>query len=144
MGVFKDSLEFILECSRMIVLLIDHHGARFFESADSPGGLEEREHLEPADPHGFRRHLEHRKEADYQGQRSPEADEFYERVAQRLRSAASIVLVGDATGKSSALHYFLGYLKEKHKDVANRVIATEDADLSAITLGQIEEIARRH
>jgi len=128
----------------MLVLLIDHRSARFFESVDTPGGLEERERLEPADPHGFRRHIEHRKEADYQGERVPEADEFYERIAQRLRSASSIVLVGDATGKSSALVYLVAYLKKKHKDVADRVIDTEDADLSAITLGQIEEIARRH
>jgi hypothetical protein len=128
----------------MIVLLIDHHRARFFESTDSRGGLEERERLEPADPHGFRRHLEHRKEADYQGQRVPEADEFYERVAHRLTGASSIVLVGDATGKSSAVQYLLGYLKEKHSDVADRVITTKNADLSSITLGQIEEIARQH
>ncbi|HZZ00107.1 MAG TPA: hypothetical protein VFE36_11080 [Candidatus Baltobacteraceae bacterium] len=127
----------------MTVLIIDHHGARFFETA--PGGaLAEREHLKPDDPHGFHRHLQHRKEADYHGQRVPEADEFYERVAQKLRSASSIVLVGEATGKSSALRYFLGYLKHKHKDIADRVVAAEDANVSGITLGQIEEIARRH
>jgi hypothetical protein len=128
----------------MTVLLIDHHGARFFESEGPRAGLEERARLVPLDPHGFRRHLEHRKEADYRGQRVPEADEFYERVAHRLASSSSIVLVGDAAGKSSALQYLLDYLNEKHKDVAERVIATEDADLSSITLGKIDEIARRH
>jgi hypothetical protein len=140
--VFQGFLEPIPEWSVMIVVLIDHHGARFFESGGSRGGLEEREHLEPADPHGFRRHLEHRKEADYQGQRVPEADEFYERIARRLMGASSIVLVGDATGKSSAVRHLLGYLKEKHKDIADRVVATDEADLSSITLGQIDEIAR--
>ena len=128
----------------MTVLLIDHHGARFFETKGPSGGLEERQHLQPKDPHGFLRHLEHRKEADYQGQRIPEADEFYKRVAQRLKSAPSILLVGDATGKSSALHFLLTYLNEKHKDITGRIVGTEDADLSAITLGQIEEITRRH
>ena len=125
----------------MTVLLMDHHRARFFEPSPD-GGLEEREHLEPLDPHGFRRHLEHRKEADYRGQRTPEADEFYERVAQRLKAAPSIVLLGDATGKSSALQYLLSYLKEKHKDIAARIVAAKDADLSAISLGEIEQIAR--
>lgn len=128
----------------MTVLLIDHRGVRFFEAAGAPGRLEERAHLEPKDPHGFLRHLEHRKEADYRGQRVPEAEEFYDRIAQRLKGSPSIVLVGDATGKSSAVRYLLDYLKEKHKDVADRVAATEHADLSAITLGEIEEIARRH
>jgi glutamine synthetase adenylyltransferase len=128
----------------MTVLLSDHHGARFFEKMGPSGGLEEREHLQPKDPHGFLRHLEHRKEADYQGQRIPEADEFYERVAQRLKGSPSILLVGDAAGKSSALRYLSSYLNEKHKDIIGHIVGTEDADLSAITLGQIEEIARRH
>lgn len=128
----------------MILVLIDHHGARFFETVNTPGGLEERGQIQPKDPHGFLRHLEHRKEADYRGQRAPEADEFYGDVAQRLKSTASIVLVGDATGKSSAARYFLDYLKEKHEEIAERVVAVEDADLSAIGLKQIEEIARRY
>ena len=42
------------------------------------------------------------------------------------------------------MRYLLAYLKEKHKEIANRVVATEDADLSSITLGEIEAIARRH
>jgi hypothetical protein len=128
----------------MTVLLIDHQGARFFEAAGAAGRLEEHGHLEPKDPHGFLRHLEHRKEADYQGQRVPEADEFYDRIAARLKASPSILLVGDATGKSSAMQYLLTYLKQKHKDIADRVVAAEEADLSGITLGEIEEIARRH
>jgi hypothetical protein len=128
----------------MTVVLIDHRGARFFEAVHTAGGLEERGFLEPKDPHGFLRHLEHRKEADYKGQRGPEADEFYDRIAEHLKGSAPIVLVGDATGKSSAVRYLLDYLKEKRKDVADRVVATEHADLSAITVGEIEAIARRH
>jgi len=128
----------------MTVLLIEHHRARFFEPAPSAGGLVEAGHLEPIDPHGFRRHLEHRKEAHYRGQRTPEADEFYERVADRLKNAPSILILGDGTGKSSAMRYFAEFLKERHKDVADRVVATEDADLSAITLGEIEKLARRN
>jgi hypothetical protein len=127
----------------MIVLLIDHHRARFLESTPD-GGLAESGHLEPLDPHGFRRHLEHRKEADYQGQRSPEVDEFYERVAQRLRDASSILLIGDAAGKSSAMRYLQEYLTKRHKEIAARLVAAEDRDLSAISLGEIEQLARRY
>jgi hypothetical protein len=127
----------------MLVLLIDHHRARFFGPSPD-GGLEEREHLEPRDPHGFHRHLEHRKEADYKGQHVPEAGEFYERVAQRLKGAPSILLIGDAAGKSSALQYFLSYVKEKHGDIAAHIVAAKDADLSAISLGEIVRIARSY
>jgi hypothetical protein len=127
----------------MLIVLIDHRGARFFEFA-SEDRLTEGGHLEPLDPHGFRRHLEHRKEADYRGQRVPESDEFYERIAQRLKNAPSILLVGDAAGKSSAMRYLLEYLKARHEETAGRVVATQDADLSAISLGEIKEIARRY
>ena len=132
-----------LKPSPMTIILIDHRSARFFEPA-SEGRLTESEHLEPLDPHGFQRHLEHRKEADYKGQRVPEADEFYERVAQRLRNAPSILLLGDATGKSSAMRYLLAYLKLRHKAISDRVVAAQDADLSAMSLGEIEQIARRY
>jgi hypothetical protein len=127
----------------MTIMLIDHRSARFFEPA-SEGRLTEGEHLEPKDPHGFERHLEHRKEADYKGQRIPEADEFYERISQRLRNAPSILLLGDGTGKSSAMRYFEAYLKERHSEISGRVVGAQDADLSAISLGEIEQIARRY
>lgn len=128
----------------MTVLLIDHQRARFFDSAATPGGLVEDAHLEPKDPHGFLRHIEHRKEADYRGERVPEADEFYDRIAERLKGSTSILLIGDATGKSSAMQYLSAYLTHKHKEIADRIVGTEDADLSSITLGEIEELARRH
>ena len=123
------------------VVLIDHHGARFFEPASGRHRFEERTHLEPTDPRGYERHLEHRKEADFKGQRTPEATEFYERVADKLKSAAAIVLVGDATGKSSAMQYLFEYLEEKHGDIASRVHASVEADLSSIGLEEIERIA---
>lgn len=109
--------------SKPTVVMIDHHGARFFEPTPD-GTLADAGELEPHDPHGFRRHLEHRKEADYSGQRVPETDEFYERIAERLKNARSIVLIGDATGKSSAMRYFLEFLEERHNDVARSVVAT--------------------
>jgi hypothetical protein len=123
------------------VVLIDHHGARFFAPADGRHRFEERAHLEPTDPRGYERHLEHRKEADFQGQRTPEAAEFYERVADELKKASAIVLVGDATGKSSAMRYLVEYLEEKHRDIASRVQASVEADLSSIGPEAIERIA---
>ena len=112
---------------RPTVVLIDHHGAHLFEPAAN-GTLADAGELQPHDPHGFLRHLEHRKEADYRGERVPEADEFYERIVERLKTARSIVLIGDATGKSSAMRYLLEYLEHKHSDVLKRVVATARDD----------------
>lgn len=126
-----------------VVLLIDHHSARFFEPRDDGVHIIEREHLEPVDPHGFERHLEHRKEADYQGERVPEPTEYYERVAQRLKGFDVALLLGDATGKSSALRYLVRFLQEKHKDVWARVADTVQVDLSSITIEEIQNIKNK-
>jgi hypothetical protein len=124
------------------VVLVDHHRARFFEAEPGSAHFEEREHLEPTDLHGFERHLEHRKEADYKGQRVPEATEFYERIAQQLKDASTIVLIGDATGKSSAMSYLVDYLKDKHKEIAGRISGTvAHADVSDMTVPEIERLA---
>jgi hypothetical protein len=125
------------------VLLIDHHSARFFEPGSDGIHIIEREHVEPADPHGFQRHLEHRKEADYQGERVPEPTEYYERVAQRLKDFDATLLLGDATGKSSALDYLSQYLQNKHKDVWARVVDTVHVDLSSITIEGIQDIKNK-
>ena len=126
-----------------VVLLIDHHSARFFEPQSDGVHIIEREHVEPADPHGFERHLEHRKEADYQGERVPEPTEYYERVAQRLKGLDVTLLLGDATGKSSALHYLVQYLQEQHKDVWAHVVDTVHVDLSSITIDGIQNIKNK-
>jgi hypothetical protein len=54
------------------------------------------------------------------------------------------VLIGHATGTSSAVVFLSEYLKTHHPETFQRVIATEKVDLSALTEPQIEEIARKH
>jgi len=127
---------------RMIVV-VDHHLARIYDDLD--GSRPEREGaLKPYDPHGFHRHLIHRKETHYEGQRAPEEDSFYEEIAGDLKSAREIILIGHGTGKSSALDFLAEYLKTHHSTIYSQVIATEVTDLSALTEPQIEAIARRH
>lgn len=42
------------------------------------------------------------------------------------------------------MRYLLAYLKHRHKEISDRIVATQDVDLSAISLGEIEQIARRY
>jgi hypothetical protein len=126
-----------------IVVVIDHHAARLYQ--DLGDASPERETtVKPADPHGFHHHLIHRKEAHYEGERVPEDTSFYEQVARDLVPAREIVLIGHGTGKSSALEFLMEYLKTHHPTIFQRVIATEVADLSALTEPEIEAIARNH
>ena len=86
----------------------------------------------------------HRKEAHYQGEPVPEEDSFYEEIAKDITPANEIVLIGHATGKSNAADFLQEYLKTHHPDISRRVIATERADLSAVTEPEIEALAKRH
>jgi hypothetical protein len=127
---------------RMIVV-IDHHAAHVYQDLGGSRPADERT-VRPYDPFNFHHHLIHRKEAHYRGERVPEEDSFYEEVAKDLTPATEIVLIGHATGKSNAADFLKEYLKTHHPEISKRVIATENADLSAVTEPQIEALAKRH
>src|ERR1700691_439295 len=126
-----------------LVVVIDHHLARIYRDVDASEPESEKA-VRPYDPHGFHRHLIHRKEAHYQGERVPEESSFYEEVAKDLVPAEEIVLIGHGTGKSSALEALVECLKKHHPAIDQHVTATEVADLSALSEAEIEEIARKH
>jgi len=129
--------------SGRMVVVIDHHAAHLYQ--DLGGSVPEDEvTLKPYDPFGFQHHLVHRKEAHYQGEHVPEEDSYYEQIAQDIVHAEAIILIGHGTGKSSAVDYLSEYLKTHHPETFKRIIATETADLSALTEPEIEEIAKRH
>ena len=128
--------------SRMIVV-IDHHAAHVYH--DFGGSRPADDHkVQPYDPYNFHHHLIHRKEAHYRGERVPEEDSFYEEIAKDITPANEIVLIGHAVGKSNAADFLKEYLKTHHPDIFRRIIATESADLSAVTEPEIEALAKRH
>jgi len=128
--------------SRMIVV-IDHHAAHVYQ--DFGGSRPADEHkVQPYDPYNFHHHLIHGKEAHYRGERVPEEDSFYEEIAKDITPANEIVLIGHAVGKSNAADFLKEYLKTHHSEISRRVIATENADLSAVTKPEIEALAKRH
>jgi hypothetical protein len=126
-----------------IVVVIDHHAARLYQDVGE-SRPEGEAAVRPWDPHGFLRHLIHRREAHYAGQRVPEEPSFYEQIAKDLVPAQEIILIGHGTGKSSALDYLVNYLKSHHPEVATRVVGTEVADLSGLNEPEIEAIASHH
>ena len=130
------------QIGRMVVV-IDHHVAHIYH--DLGGNRPEDEvTVKPYDPFGFQHHLIHRKEAHYKGEHVPEEESYYEEIATDLVHADAIILIGNATGKSSAVDFLKEYLKTHHPETFQRVIATETADLSALTEPEIEAIAKKH
>lgn len=65
--------------------------------------------LAPNDPHGFLRHLEHRKEAHYQGDRVPEDHDYYARISDALKVAEQVVILSHGKGKSNTGEHFVEY-----------------------------------
>jgi hypothetical protein len=130
------------QIGRMVVV-IDHHVAHIYHDL---GGSRPEDELtvKPYDPFGFQHHLIHRKEAHYKGDHVPEEDSYYEEIATDLVHAEAIILIGHATGKSSAMEFLSEYLKSHHPETFKRIIATETADLSALTEPEIEAIAKKH
>jgi len=126
-----------------MVVVIDHHAAHIYH--DLGDSQPEGEVIvKPYDPFGFQHHLVHRKEAHYKGEHVPEENSYYEEIAGYLVQAEAIILIGHATGKSSAVEFLSGFLKSHHPETFQRIIATETADLSALTEPEIEAIAKKH
>jgi hypothetical protein len=126
-----------------MVVVIDHSVARIYH--DRGGSVPQDEvNVKPHDPFGFQRHLIHRKEAHYAGERVPEESSFYEEIVQDLVHAEAIIVIGHGTGTSNAASVLNEYLKTHHREIFPRVIAVETADLSALTEPEIEEIAKKH
>jgi hypothetical protein len=126
-----------------VVVVIDHHAAHIYQDL---GGSRPQDEVtvKPYDPFGFQHHLIHRKEAHYKGDHAPEEDSYYGEIAADIVHAEAIILIGHAKGKSSAVNFLNEYLKAHHPETFGRIIATETADLSALTEPEIEEIAKKH
>jgi hypothetical protein len=127
---------------RRMVAVIDHHVTHFYHDLDHRRSQSEVT-VKPYDPFGFHHHLIHRKEAHYKGERVPEEDSYYEEIAEELVHAEAVILIGHGTGKSSAVGFLTEYLKTHRPEEYQRIVATESADLSALTEPQIEEMAKR-
>jgi len=126
-----------------MVVVIDHHAAHIYNDLAESVPKDEVT-VKLYDPFGYHHHLIHRKEAHYKGQHVPEETSYYEEISKDILHAQSIVLIGHAVGKSSAVEFLSEYLKTHHPETFKRIVATETADLSALTEPQIEEIAKRH
>ncbi len=126
-----------------MVVVIDHHQAHVYQDVDESLPVDGQT-VQPDDPFNYHHHLVHKKEAHYSGERVPEDSAYYEEVARLLVPADEIVLIGHGTGKSSAVKFLGDYLEHHHPMVFRQVIATEMADLSALTEPEIEAIAKQH
>lgn len=121
-----------------LLVVIDHRAARIY-SAELHGTVPRR--ITPYDPLGFGRYL-HYNQDDSNGQRKPERKSFYEAVAETLSNAEKILVFGTGTGASSAMEQLMLDLKQRHPNIAKRVIASKVVDEHHLTEDQLLAKAR--
>ena len=72
----------------------------------------------------------------------PDDPKYFDAVAEQVRDATRILLVGHGQGRSNMAKGFLSHAQERHRHIAKRVIGDIDADLSSLTEPEIVELAR--
>jgi hypothetical protein len=126
----------------VLVVVVDHHGAKLYRVEPGSGGASAHQ-IRPYDPHHYLHHLTHKDQSREEGQRAPEDHTFYAQIGAALAAAGQILVVGHGTGKSNAARHLVEYLRVYHNQTYQRVVREVEADLSAITMPQILELAER-
>lgn len=114
-------------------------------------GLPDRatQHGNPTKPHLVKapdRHGQHRHvrlgQAHHMHHIDRDDPKYFDAIASRLRGAERILLVGHAHGRSSMVNGFMARVRDRHPDVARRVIGEVSVNLPAHTEPEILEVAR--
>jgi stalled ribosome rescue protein Dom34 len=113
------------------VVWIDHHQAHVieFNPDDAQASI-----VHPKSKH---EHLHHKRGVIGSG-KAPESHAYYESVANAIRDAGEILIVGPSTAKLE----FFKHLHTHQPDIAARVVSVETVDHP--TDGQLLKFARRH
>ena len=125
-----------------LLVVMDHHEAKIYHLTEDAADAAEPV-IRPHDPHGFLHHLKHKDRGDERGQRAHEDPAYYGHIAEALKPAQQIVVVGHGTGKSNAAHHLMEYLAKHHHDISRRVRVEEDADITAATVPQLLAMGRK-
>ncbi len=125
-----------------LLVVMDHHEAKIYHLSEDAAGTTE-PIIRPHDPHGFLHHLKHRDQGEERGQRAHEDSAFYGHIAEALKPARQIVVIGHGTGKSNAAHHLMAYLAKHHHEISQRVLVEEDADIAAATVPQLLAMGRK-
>ena len=124
----------------VLVVKLDHHEAELFIYRPSRRLLEDYHRLEPHDPRGHRRHLEHRSQTRLPGERAPEDIRYYTVIEKYIAEARSALVLGSGTGTSSASDVLQKHLAT-HAKAALKNAVFKKVDLSALTRARIVEFA---
>ena len=124
-----------------LLVAVEHHEARVYavdvSATDAAAHV-----IRPHDPHHYLHHLTHRDQSRERGQRAHEDSGFSERIAQAVRDARRLVLVGLGHGHGDAAHHLNAYVAAHHPETAACVLPLIAADLSDLTQPRLLALVR--
>jgi hypothetical protein len=124
-----------------LLVAMEHREARIYQ-LDVAAADQANHTIRPYDPHHFLHHLSHKDQSGERGQRVAEDPSFYARIAEALRPAGRIVVVGHGDGHSNAAHHLAAYLQQHCQDIFQKLSPEVDADLSNLTASQMLVLGR--
>jgi hypothetical protein len=121
-----------------MLLVIDHQAAKLYRT-EFAGSVPER--VIPFDPDGHKGHVHNKHSSEGQAS-AANHHEYFENVVKILAGNEPLLLFGSGHGSSSTSESFGAWLKERHPDVAKRIVAKVDIDQSHLTEGELLAQAR--
>ena len=120
------------------LVVIDHHEARIYRSAESNAVPQQ---IRPHVPEDFFRHAHNSRDFS-RGQEKPDPNSFFEPVAGVLNGAGKILVFGTGTGMSSEMDQFIDWLKANRPELAKRIVGSLVIDETHLTEEQLLAKAR--
>lgn len=126
--------------SKFVVIAITQDEARIWATGVEKG-IKPEEIFAPAKK-GSHHHV---RQTQHQGGHSADPAEkgYFDVIADHVKDASEILLIGHGEGKANAVLRFVQYIERHNPEVARKVIGAMDVDLSAMTSNQILSITRR-
>lgn len=127
--------------NRFVVAAVDFHRTRVYAIAQGDDGRAEK--VLDVDPEGHSREIAH-KAGNPNGTYENGNPEYWREIADALRPAAQILLLGHGNGKANASHQWVAYVEKHDHSVAAKVVADVRADIDNLTAGDVLARARRY
>jgi len=122
------------------ILLIGYHGADIYLTDATGNGGPTR--IAPEDPSGRLRKMHH-KANDPKGWYGNIEKSWYAELAEALKPAAQILIVGSGKGHSNGILQFTRYLAEHDHELMKRIVGSIESDGEDLTEAQLLALARR-
>lgn len=122
-----------------VIVAIDYAESRIYIL--DGGGQSRPERVIPSDPRGYHRHL-HSKAGTLSGYYDPDDVEVWRSLAQQVRGATAIVVLGHGNGKANASHQFIAYVEKHDRALAPRILGEFRVDVDDLTDAQIVRIGQ--